>query len=74
MAIKKYTRQELEDILTKKYLGHIIRFTYPGKQPVSGMCDNVGFTQEGELVLAINNMRYTCSVESINSCVKVLRT
>lgn len=73
MAIKKYTRQELEDILTKRYLGHIIRFTYPGKEPVNGMCSNVAFTHEGELSLAINDLRYVCSVESINDCIKIIR-
>lgn len=74
MATKKYTRQELEALLTRRYKGQVIQFNYPGKELVSGMCDQVSIDDNFDLILQIKDTRYTCSVESINDCIKILRS
>lgn len=69
------TRQEAEDFFTKQYKGHIVSFSYPGYDTIHGMCDNIAFDERngGELILSINEKRYTCSFESIKDCVKIIR-
>lgn len=72
MAEKQYTRQELEDIFTKWYKGSIVQFSYPGYDSIHGMCDEVSFDGT-DVILIVNNIRYSCSLESVKDCVKVIR-
>lgn len=72
---KQYTRQEVEDFFTRQFKGHIISFSYPRYDTIYGMCHEVAFDERngGELILHINDTRYTCSLESVNECVKLIR-
>ncbi len=68
----EYTRQELEVIFERWYKGSIIQFNYPGYDSIHGMCDEVAFDGV-DVILHINGTRYTCSLESVKDCVKVIR-
>jgi len=71
--VRKYTRQELEDLFTKQYRGKVLRFAYPGQQPRHGICNEVAFDHNGNLILDIAGWRCSVSLESVKQIVHIVR-
>lgn len=71
---KQLTHKQAEEILTRNYVNKIVSFTYPGYDPVYGKVDEISIdtTHDPEVVIQMNDTRYTCSPESLKQCLKLL--
>lgn len=67
----KITRQQAEKILRYRFVNKCVKFSYPGYKPVLGKVDEVAI-EKGEVIIQMNNTRYTCSPESLNECLTLL--
>lgn len=72
MAVKSYTRDELEKKFEKMYRNRCIRLTYPGYPPAVGKVDVVAVDHNGNLVIQMNEKRYQVSLESVTEVIKLL--
>lgn len=72
MAVKSYTRQDLEEKFEKMYVNRCITLTYPGYPAVSAKVDKVAFDHHGNLIVQMNNKRYSVSLEAVNEVIKLL--
>lgn len=73
MASKTYTRQELEDVLEKRYVGKLVLFKYPGKESINGIVNSIALDHNGEVILNIMQHTYRISLESFQECIEILR-
>lgn len=63
-------RLEAEQVLKDYYLNKIASFKYPGYKVVYGKVDNIAI--EGmEVIIHMNETRYTCSFECLQECLKL---
>ena len=73
----KITKQQAEEILTKKYGMKYIQFTYPGYPPVVGRCDRIcigdGIKDRGLVLIFIDGKKYNCSPECLKDCLTLLK-
>lgn len=69
------TVPEMETKLTNRYKGKYCSFTYPGFQTIMGKVDAIAleYIKEPIVVIQMNDKRYTCSLESITDCLKLLK-
>lgn len=73
--------QDFEEVLTKVYKGSFCSFTYPGYDIVYGMCEEICIDTlklpAKEVIIQLGRAdgihRYTCSIESLRECLKVIR-
>lgn len=78
---KEMSLGEFEDHLSKLYKGNFCSFTYPGYDMVYGMCEEISIDlpklPAKEIVILLGRTdgihRYTCSIESLLECLKVIR-
>lgn len=67
MGTIRLTRQEIEAILSRNYLGKVIIFTDVRKNEVCGkvgrIACEVATEREAMVILSINHVRYECDVE-----------
>lgn len=69
--MSKISREQAEKILHERFVNKCVSFTYPGYQTVHGKIDSIA-VEKGEIIIQMNNTRYTCSPESLNECLKLL--
>jgi len=82
LPYKKLSLSEFEKTLTERYRGKLCSFTYPGYDIVYGICDNISIdmsklpAQEIVIILGRSDglYRYTCSVETLTECLKILKS
>jgi len=68
---KLVTRQEAEAILYKRFYNKIVNLKLPGYSIVCGKMNNIAFNGV-EIIMHINEKRYTCSPECLNECLTLL--
>lgn len=73
--MSKINQQQAEQILYKNYYNKFVSFEYPGYPIIYGKVDNIGIEviDSPLVVIQINNIRYTCSPESLKQCLKLLK-
>lgn len=64
----------MENKLQQKYKGRMCSYTYPGYKAIYGKVDEISlqYLREPTVVIQINDKRYTCSLESVPDCLKLL--
>lgn len=71
MKNRKISRQEAEQILTDRFYGKNVKFSYPGYKDVYGMMGTMAVERQ-EIIMLINGRKYTCSPEALNECLTLL--
>lgn len=68
------TVPQMENKLQQKFKGKIYSFTHPAYNRVIGKVDEISleYLREPIVVIQMNDKRYTCSLESIPDCLKLL--
>ena len=69
---KRYTRVELEALLEQHYIKKLCHFKYPGQETVTGIVSKLAVDRDGTVIVGINNIRYTVSLESVKECLQVI--
>jgi hypothetical protein len=72
MSSKEYTRPQLEEKLSGKYKNRVVTITYPKYPPVTGKIDEVAVDHHFNVIIQMNNKRYSISPECVYECVKLL--
>ena len=73
MAKRTYTREELESTLSAYYKRKLCSFSYPGKDIVSGIVDELAVDHDGTVIVHIRGKRYESSLEAFQDCIKILK-
>lgn len=71
--MKTVTREQAEKILHDRFYNKMVSFKYPGYPAIQGKVDDIAFDGV-EIIVQINDKRYTCSVECLNECLTLLTT
>ena len=70
---KTYTRTELEELLSTHYKGKLCSFSYPGKEIIHGIVNELSVDHQGNVILQIDNTRYEVSLEAFQDCTKIIK-
>lgn len=76
MVPKQITVQEFQQKISQAYKGKTCSLSIPGYETVNGLVDEITLnvsSREPEVIIQMNDRRYTVSPESISECLKQLR-
>jgi hypothetical protein len=70
----KVSKQEANQVLKRRFRAKRITISLPGYPPVSGIVSRVMVDDltDRDVIIMMNDRRYSVSLECLNECVKIL--